>query len=59
MRFRKVSKRQAKWSEDARMHFAALCTIALIGGLVAGAAWLWPAESRQPSVHTNSYGTSR
>lgn len=59
MRFKKRSRRQPKWSEDARMHLAVFCTIAVIAGLFAIAVWLTPAESRARPPNSSSYGTAR
>jgi hypothetical protein len=62
MRFRKRSKKSARWAEDTHMMIAVFCTIAVIAGLFLSLVWLFPAESRAKDavrVHTNSYGTAR
>jgi hypothetical protein len=62
MRFRKRSKKAARWAEDTHMLIAVFCTIAIIAGVFLTFVWLFPAESRakaSSSVHTNSYGSAR
>jgi hypothetical protein len=61
MRFRRRSKKSARWAEDTHMMIAVFCTIAVIAGLFLSFVWLFPAESRATDarVHTNSYGSAR